>query len=117
MVAIGTAGLGLYALVMGFPVQDMWLYLALVLLAALGFSCILTLISSIAAQASNSSTLMAVIGFPLILPFLLLLLKASKNALDGLARSQSLNEIQTLTAIIVLSLAVSMLLFRFIWRG
>ncbi|TAF34435.1 MAG: ABC transporter permease [Cytophagales bacterium] len=117
MIVIGLLGLTLYVLVMGLPIQDMTLYLCLVFLSALGFASTLTLISSIAAQAQNSSTLMAVIGFPLILPFLLLVLKVSKNALDGIARSQSWNEIQTISAIVVLSSAVSFMLFRFIWRG
>jgi heme exporter protein B len=87
------------------------------LLGALGFSSTLTMISAIAAKAGNNAVLMAVLGFPVILPMLLLLIKVSKNAMDGLDRAASIEEIFTLLAINLIVVSVSYLLFGFLWRS
>jgi heme exporter protein B len=48
---------------------------------------------------------------------LLLLMKVAKNAIDGLARSVSYDELGTLLAINVIVVAVSYLLFPYLWRS
>ncbi|WP_394368442.1 heme exporter protein CcmB [Adhaeribacter radiodurans] len=106
-----------YAIVLGNPVQDDALFLLTIVLGALGFSTSLTMISSIAAKASNSSTLMAVLSFPVIIPMLLMLMKLSKNAIDGLDRSVSVDELLTLLAINLIVVSVSYVLFPYLWRS
>ncbi|WP_266367166.1 heme exporter protein CcmB [Tellurirhabdus rosea] len=116
---LGLAALGfiVYAFVLGNPVQDLLLFVANLLLGALGFAATLTLIAGIASKAENSATLMAVLSFPVVLPLLLMLIRVSKNALDGLDRSVSTDEILTLLAIDAIVLAVSWMLFPFLWRS
>lgn len=75
------------------------------------------MISSIAAKASNSSTLMAVLSFPVIIPMLLMLMKLSKNAIDGLDRSVNTDEVLTLLAINLIVVSVSYILFPYLWRS
>jgi heme exporter protein B len=75
------------------------------------------MISSIAAKAANSSTLMAVLSFPVIIPMLLMLMKLSKNAIDGLDRSVSADELLTLLAINLIVISVSYILFPYLWRS
>ena len=106
-----------YAIVLGNPVQDDAFFLLTIVLGALGFSTSLTMISSIAAKASNSSTLMAVLSFPVIIPMLLMLMKLSKNAIDGLDRSVSIDELLTLLAINLIVVSVSYVLFPYLWRS
>ncbi len=117
MLLLALVGFGFYAVVMGNPVGDMGLYLVSIVLGAVGFSSTLTMIASIASKAENSATLMAVLSFPVILPMLLMLLKVSKNALDGLDRGSSKDEILTLLAIDVIVMILSMILFPFLWRS
>lgn len=117
MLAISLMGFVFYAFVMGNPVQDMTLFLVNIILGAIGFSSTLTMISGIAAKAKNSSTLMAVLGFPIIMPIILMLIKVSKNAIDGLNRSASYDEIATIGAINLIVLALSYLLFPYLWRS
>ena len=94
------------------------LYNALLLLGAAGFATTLTLISGIAAKAGgNGATLMAVLGFPVMVPMLLLLIKVSKNALDGLDRGVSQQSLLTLLALNMLVGALSYVLFPYLWRG
>ena len=117
MLVLATICYVFYAVVLGNPVQDSLLFLVTILLGALGFSTSLTMISGIASKAANGSTLMAVLSFPVIVPMLLMLMKLSKNAIDGLDRSVSTDEILVLLAINAIVGTVSYLLFPYLWKN
>lgn len=117
MLGLSLAGFGFYAFVMGNPVGDVPMYLLCIALGALGFSGTLTMVAGIASKAENAPTLMAVLSFPVILPMLLMLLKISKNALDGLDRGESTNELLTLLALNAIVWALSVILFPYLWRS
>ena len=106
-----------YSLVMGNDVQNGWLFGGNLLLGAVGFSVTLTMVSGIAAKASNSSTLMAILSFPIMIPLLLMVIKVSKNAIDGLDPSVSYNEITVLLAINGIVATVAYILFPYLWRS
>jgi heme exporter protein B len=117
MLALALIGYLFYAIVLGNPVQDPLIFLLTIVLGALGFATTLTMISGIASKAANSSTLMAVLGFPVIVPMLLMLMRMSKNAIDGLDRGESLDELLTLISINIIVVTVSYLLFPYLWRN
>jgi heme exporter protein B len=117
MLLLAGIGFGFYVLVMGNPVADLGLYIISIILGSLGFASVLTLVAGIASKAENSATLMAVLSFPIILPMLLMVMKLAKNALDGLDRSVSLDEIGTLLAIDAIVIALSYMLFPYLWRS
>ncbi len=106
-----------YSILLGNPVQNQLLFIISLLLGALGFSLTLTLISGIASQAKQNTTLMAILSFPLMIPSLLMLIRLSQNAIDGLDWSVSYDEICILLALQLISLALSYILFPFLWRG
>lgn len=117
MLILAVMGFAMYSLVLGNPINDPLLFLVNLLLAAVSFSSALTMISAIASKANNNQTLMAILGFPVILPMLLMIIKISKNALDGIDRSASYDEMLTLLAINLIVGAVSYLLFPYLWRS
>jgi heme exporter protein B len=118
LLAVALLAFFLYTVFLGNPVQDAPLFLATLVLGAIGFATTLTLVSGIAAKAGgNGATLMAVLGFPVMVPMLLLLIRVSKNALDGLDWSVSQSSVITLVALNMLVGAVSYILFPFLWRG
>ncbi len=117
MLLLAGIGFGFYVFVMGNPVADLGLYLVSIILGSLGFASVLTMVAGIASKAENSATLMAVLSFPIILPMLLMVMKLAKNALDGLDRSVSLDEISTLLAIDAIVIALSYMLFPYLWRS
>ena len=117
LILLAVVGFGIYTLVLGNPVADKALFLGTILLASVGFSATFTMISAIAAKAGNNQTLMAVLGFPIILPVLLMVIRIAKNAMDGLDFSASQEEVLVLIAINVLVGAVSFLLFPYLWRA
>lgn len=117
MLTLAGIGFGCYVFVMGNPVHDLGLYLAGIALGAVGFASVLTLVAGIASKAENSATLMAVLSFPIILPMLLMTIRLAKNALDGLDRSVSADEVSTLLAIDAIVVTLSYLLFPYLWRS
>lgn len=117
MVVLSLSGFLVYSLVMDNPVVDFTLFILNIILASIGFSSVLTLVSGIASKAGNNATLMAILSFPVIIPMLLIVMKISKNAIDGLEFSHSVDEILTLVAINMIVGTVSYLLFPYLWRS
>jgi heme exporter protein B len=97
-------------------IGDLLFYFIAVLLGSISFSTIFTMISAIASKAGNNGTLMAILSFPVIIPVILVLIKLSKNAMDGLDRGADYGNIGVLCAINVIVIATSLLLFPFLWR-
>jgi len=117
MMAMSLVGLFFYSVIMGNPIQDLVMYLLIIVLGSLGLASALTMISGIASKAPNSSSLMAVLSFPVIIPLLLIVIKVSKSAMDGLDRSVYMDDILVLVAINAIILAVSYMLFPYLWRS
>lgn len=101
---------------LGDLVQNHTMFVLALFLGAIGFSSTLTLISAIASQSDNNMTLMSILGFPIILPLLLTLMKLSKNAIDGLAWSVNYKYIGVLLMLNVIVIILSYLLFPYLWR-
>lgn len=116
MLGLSVLALTVYSVIFRNPIGDPLYYFISVILGSISFATVFTMISGISAKANSSGTLMAILGFPVIIPLLIVLIKLSKNAMDGLDRSVSLDEILVLLAINVIVVAVSLLLFPFIWR-
>jgi heme exporter protein B len=114
---LSLTGYGLFALFIDNPVQDTLYFLLTLVLTSIGFSSALTLISGIAAKANNSHILMAVLSFPVVIAILLMAIRLTKNVLDGIDRSASLDELLNLLAINCILTALAYLLFPYIWRS
>ena len=104
-----------YSLFVGNLIQDYPLFLLTLLLGSFGFSSLLTMVSAIASKTSNNFTLMAILSFPIMIPLLMVLIKLSKNAIDGLER-WDVSYLLVLLFINTIIIALSYLLFRYLWR-
>jgi heme exporter protein B len=111
LLVISVLCLLVYSLFIGNLIQDLPLFLLTLLLGSFG----LTMVSAIASKTSNNFTLMAILSFPIMMPLLMVLLKLSKNALDGLEH-WDFNYLLVLMFINVIIIALSYLLFRYLWR-
>jgi heme exporter protein B len=116
MLFLTIIALGFYMLVFDIVPADLPFYFVATVLGSLSFSTIFTMVSAISSKAGNGGMLMAILSFPVIIPVLIVLIKLTKNAIDGLDRSVSLDEISLLLIINVLVGAVSLLLFPYLWR-
>lgn len=95
---------------------DLWFYLLAVLMGSISFSTVFTMISGIASKAGNNGTLMAILSFPVIIPVILILIRLSKRAMDGIERSLSYGDIGVLFAINAIVITTALLLFPYLWR-
>lgn len=116
MLVISLAGYVIYSVLIGDPVQDKPFFLLGLLLGSAGFSSVLTLVAAIASRTHNNVTLMAILSFPVILPMLIVLIRFSKNAVDGIDHSVQYAYIWGLIAINVIVVALARMLFPFLWR-
>ncbi len=118
LILLGMSALSYFAfsLFIGNPVRDQQQFFVAILLGSMGFSITLTFISAIASKASNSATLMAILGFPILIPIILTLLRLSSNAI-GLMRDTSIDtDISILIAIDLILMGMALILFPYLWR-
>ncbi|MEO1448286.1 MAG: heme exporter protein CcmB [Bacteroidota bacterium] len=105
-----------YAFLSGVPIEHRLWMQGIVLLGGAALAANLTLVSAIASKAANRSTLLAVLSFPLLVPMLLLLIRLSRYAVEGLDTALAYRNIYMLLGITVSMAALSVILFPFVWR-
>lgn len=116
MVLLSILALAVYMLFFTNTLGDPFYYFLTVLLGSISFATVFTMVSAIAAKAGNGGTLMAILSFPIIIPVILLLIRTSKVAMDGLERSAAYGNIGILCAINVIVVGASLILFPFLWQ-
>lgn len=110
-------GYGVFSVILGNPIQDQGLFILNLVLGSIGFSASLTMVSGIASKAGNNATLMAILSFPVIIPILLMAIRISKNAMDGLDWSVSADKVISLLAINAIVAVTGYILFPYLWRS
>lgn len=96
----------------GFPIQ-LWIIL---ILGATGISSILTLVSAIAAKTNNNLGLTSILAFPLMVPLIMTVIKAGKNATDLISFSANSKYIVVIGGLDILIIGLSFILFPYLWR-
>ena len=105
----------LFALFMKFPVERTAVFLGLVFLGGWSLSLVFTFLAAIAAKAQQNAAIMAILGFPIIIPQLLILMKVSGTVFDTATAIPVLN-ILLLFGSDVLVVLLSVILFPFLWK-
>lgn len=105
----------LFSLFLGSPVVKTFTFIGLVVLGGWSLSLVFTFLAAIAARAQQNAAIMAVLGFPLIIPQLLLLMKLS-NAVFNPLLSISVSTILLLVALDLLVIMLAVILFPFLWK-
>jgi heme exporter protein B len=116
MLVLSAFNLLFYSLFIGNPVQDLPMFLLAMFLGSAGFSAVLSMVSAIASKSGNNFALMSILSFPILIPLLMVTIRFSKNAMDGLAWSVSGNFVIMLLALIAMVMGLSYLLFPYLWR-
>lgn len=105
-----------YTLFLGNPISFIGSFITIVFLGGIGFSIMFTLLSAIASKAGNSHLLMPVLSFPIVIPFLLILIRSSKKAMDGVDLSLLVTDIWVLLFYNAILFLMAGLLFPFLWK-
>ena len=116
MLLMSLLSLGLFALMLGNPMPDAVSFLLISCLGGLSLSLLFTFLAAIAARAQQSAALMAILGFPLVIPQLLLLSKISNIAFATVIQGGLAGMIAVLLGLDVLIVVLSLILFPFLWK-
>ena len=99
------------------PVQYFFRFLGISLLGGLSLGLVFTLMSAIAAKAQQNAALIAILGFPIILPQLLLLMRLSKTAFAEVFKEGAVLQLVGLVSLLdVLVIVLSTILFPYLWK-
>ena len=112
------AGLGvfIFSVFMGTQSLSSGFYLNLVL-GSLGLSSAFTMISSISSKTNNQSVMMAILGFPVIIPILVLAVPNSRILLLGGGIDDISGNLIGLFSVIVIIIAAIYILFPYTWKS
>ncbi|MBX2934930.1 MAG: heme exporter protein CcmB [Ferruginibacter sp.] len=99
------------------PLNNFLLFTGIVLLGGSSISIVFTLMSAIAAKAQQNAALIAILGFPVILPQLLLLIRLSKTAFAEIFKQGAVMQLMALIiGLDILVIAMSVILFPYLWK-
>ncbi len=115
MLVMSLLSLLLFSMFLSNPVQKAGPFIGLVLLGGWSLSLVFTFLAAIAAKAQQNAAIMAVLGFPLIIPQLLLLMRLSNAAFNPIL-TIPVNTILLLVALDVMIVLLAVILFPFLWK-
>jgi len=105
----------LFTLFLGNPIQKVPQFVGLVMIGGWSLSLVFTFLSAIAAKAQQNAAIMAILGFPLIIPQIMLLMQLSNTVFSdktGIAASTLL----LIVALDILVIMLAVILFPFLWK-
>jgi heme exporter protein B len=116
MILMSITSLILFRLLMGDPLQHPWKFLGTVCLGGCSLSLVFTFLSAIAARARQNAAMIAILGFPLIIPQILLLMRISNDAFSDVIQGGFLLMSLVLVGLDVLVITLAVILFPFLWK-
>lgn len=117
MLIMSLLSLGLFFVLLKNPLSNTLQFTGIVCLGGVSLSLVFTLLAAIAAKAQQNAALMAILGFPLIIPQLLLLIRLSKTAFGEVFREGALLQLSLLiVGLDIMVIALSIILFPFLWK-
>ena len=116
MLLMSLVSLVLFLLMLGDPLPNPFSFVMLSCLGGVSLSLVFTFLAAIAARAQQGAALMAILGFPLIIPQLLLLNKVSTIAFADVVQNSLGGMIGLLCALDAMTIVLAVILFPFLWK-
>jgi heme exporter protein B len=115
MLLMSLLSLVLFLLFLGNPVEKFWQFLGVVFLGGWGLSLVFSFLAAIAAKAQQNAAIMAILGFPLIIPQLIMLMRISNSVFsqNGPAIGSTVISLAITNLLIIV---LSIILFPFLWK-
>jgi heme exporter protein B len=115
MLLMSTVSFFIFFLFLGNPVEKMLPFIGIVLLGGLSLSLVFTFLAAIAAKAQQNAAIMAILGFPLIIPQLIMLMKISSAAFSEVGVIP-FSPVLLLLLLDFLVIVLAIILFPFLWK-
>jgi heme exporter protein B len=115
MLLMSALSLALFSLFLGNPIEKAGVFIGLVLLGGWSLSLVFTFLAAIAAKAQQNAAIMAILGFPIVIPQLLLLMRLS-NAAFSETTAVPVATVLLLIALDGMVIILAVILFPFLWK-
>jgi heme exporter protein B len=106
----------LFSLLLGWPISQSLLFVGIAGLGAVSLSVLFTFLSAIASRAQQNASLMAILGFPLVTPLLMILSNLALKALEPVYQPGWGKLALSLLFLDVLIVVLGAILFPFLWQ-
>lgn len=106
----------LFILLLGNPLQHGLLFFSISCLGGISLSLVFSFLAAIASKAQQPSAIMAILGFPLIIPQLMLLMKIANIAFSDVVQNGLPQLLLMLIGFDVMIIALAYILFPFLWK-
>lgn len=116
MMALSFMALILFRLLLGDPLQHPWKFTAIVCLGSGSLSLVFSFLAAIAARARQNAAMIAILGFPLIIPEILLLMRISSGAFADVIQAGFGMMVGVLAGLDLLVVLLALILFPFLWK-
>ena len=103
-------------LLMGNPLRRPLQFIGLATLGGVSLSLVFTFLAAIASKAQQQAALMAILGFPIIIPQLLLLIKIAAISFSSVIQAGLSQMIFLLIGLDAMVVVLSVILFPFLWK-
>ena len=112
----GLATIAFFVFVNDVEIRSPFLFWISFLLGSLATASATTIIAAIIAKANTKAALFPVLSFPALLPLILSGVETTYQALSGVAFAEARNNFQIVGAYTIVVIAVSFMLFDFVWK-
>lgn len=117
MILMSVISLVLFFIFLNNPVNNTLRFTGIVILGGAGISMVFTLMSAIAGKAQQNAALIAILGFPVILPQLLLLMRLSNTAFSEIFKEGAILQLAALIiGLDILVVVMAIILFPYLWK-
>ena len=116
MILMSGLSLILFTILLGNPLEHGLLFFGIACLGGISLSLVFSFLAAIAAKASQPSAIMAILGFPLIIPQLMLLMKIANIAFSDIVQNGLAQMIGLLCGFDIMIIALAYILFPFLWK-
>ncbi|WP_018617407.1 heme exporter protein CcmB [Segetibacter koreensis] len=116
MLVMSIMSLFLFVFLMGNPLKQPLQFIGLATLGGVSLSVVFTFLAAIAAKAQQQAALMAILGFPIIIPQLLLLMKIATIAFSSVIQAGLGQMVLLLLGLDAMVVVLSIILFPFLWK-
>jgi heme exporter protein B len=116
MLIMNLISLLLFIILLGSPLAHPFLFLGISCFGACSISLVFSFLAAIAARAQQNAALMAILGFPLIIPQLMLMMRLSTLAFSDVFQSGLKSIVLLLACFDIIVVLLSVILFPFLWK-
>lgn len=116
MLVMSVLSLVLFLVLMGNPLLQPLQFIGLATLGGVSLSVVFTFLAAIASKAQQQAALMAILGFPIIIPQLLLLMKIATIAFSSVIQAGLAQMVFLLVGLDIMVIVLAIILFPFLWK-